>query len=532
MSTFTGRNFAEPLCIQGAKKFLSGTVLPFHGETALVTSPMVDHDANEKIVIGQLAQMSQQDSVGAVQSASSAWNNGQGEWPQMAAADRIAIFRNIITSLKERREEIIQLLIWEICKTTKDATTEFDRTMEFMEATIVAYEALLASGCEFKSIGGVYSKVRRSAIGVLLCLGPYNYPFNETYATLIPALLVGNVAILKLPTIGGLAHMLTIDTYAKHLPNGVLNFVSGLGRVTVDPMMKSGLVDMFAFIGSSKAADTIIKEHPFPHRLTVYLGLEAKNVAVVMPDADMNATLTEVLLGSLSFNGQRCTAIKLTMVHSSIADEFVSKLKQKVNELKCGLPWEEGVAITPLPDGAKKVEYLRGLLIDADNKGAKTINFDEGGGNVISSQKTKYTSASLFKPAVVYPVTSDMRLWQEEQFGPIVPVAVYSDVSQVIEYFRTSHYGQQAAIFTKDADSAAPLVDILSTTVGRININTQCSRGPDVLPFSGRRSSSLGTLSINEGLTMFSIATVIAGKDNEANRSVLDKLKNNSKFLK
>ena len=143
------------------------------------------------------------------------------------------------------------------------------------------------------------------------------------------------------------------------------------------------------------------------------------------------------------------------------------------------------------------------------------------------------TSTSLFKPALVYPVTANMRLWSEEQFGPIVPVAVYNDIAEVIEYFRTTNYGQQAAVFTKDDSKAiTPIIDILSTTVGRININTQCSRGPDVLPFTGRRSSSLGALSIQEGLTMFSIATVIAGKDNQSNRAIMNQLNTQSNFMK
>ena len=158
------------------------------------------------------------------------------------------------------------------------------------------------------------------------------------------------------------------------------------------------------------------------------------------------------------------------------------------------------MAITPLPE-ANKPAYLEGLIADALGKGAALANEAEGGGRV---------AGALFTPAVVDKVTPAMRLFHEEQFGPVVPVARYDDVSEVKEAIKGSWNGQQAAIFTKDEAAAAPIVDTLSTVVGRININLQCGRSPDVVPFSGRRASSQGTMSVTEALRAFSIETVVA----------------------
>jgi len=185
--------------------------------------------------------------------------------------------------------------------------------------------------------------------------------------------------------------------------------------------MRTGKVDLLAFIGGSRTADSVIKEHPHPHRLRLFLQLEGKNLGIVTKSADIELTLNEVVLGSLSFNGQRCTAIKLVMVHKSIADTFVQQLGEKISAMKCGLPWEEGVKITPLPE-AKKPSSMEELIVDAVGKGAKVINAN--GGEI---------HGSLFRPAVVYPVTSSMRLWHEEQFGPVVPVAVYQHVDEIKE---------------------------------------------------------------------------------------------------
>ena len=140
--------------------------------------------------------------------------------------------------------------------------------------------------------------------------------------------------------------------------------------------------------------------------------------------------------------------------------------------------------LTPLPEPSKP-KYLEELIADALAKGATLANADAGGGEL---------RGALFSPAVVDGVTRSMRLFVEEQFGPVVPVARYSSIGEVTGALRDSWNGQQAAIFTSSSDSAAPLVDTLSSIVGRININAQCGRSPDVVPFSGRRSSAMGTM--------------------------------------
>jgi glyceraldehyde-3-phosphate dehydrogenase (NADP+) len=416
-----------------------------------------------------------------------------------------------------------------------------DRTMQFIESTIETFKEVDAK-TTWQTITGIFARVRRAAIGIMLCLGPFNYPFNETYATLIPALLAGNVIIMKIPTVGGLAHVLTMEAYAKNLPPGVLTFVSGQGRVTVSPMMKTGDIDVLAFIGGSKAADTIIKSHPHPHRLKLFLQLEGKNLGIVTADADVDNAVDQVVLGATSFNGQRCTAIKLVVVHESVASEFVPKFVHKVNQLKVGLPWEKGVAITPLPEGYKKIEFLESLISDAVEKGATVINShvtDVNRGSVVNTHVGGDGGGGdvhglLMRPAVVYPVTREMKLWHEEQFGPVIPIAVYKDVSEIRDYVANMPYGQQAAIFTTSSSSAdtVQLVDALAAVVGRININTQCGRSPDTLPFSGRRSSALGVMSVLEALEAFSVPVVVAGKSTETNNNIMRGLEEHSSFLK
>jgi len=414
-----------------------------------------------------------------------------------------------LESIRERRAEIVDVLMWEIAKTASDAAKEFDRTVEFAQQVIAAirageYVSDAGSAQEFADVGGVRATVRRGPVGVALFLAPYNYPLNELYAMCVPALLMGNCVVLKLPAIGALAHILTVDALLKHFPKGVINFVTGSGRATLPGIMGTGKVDALGFIGGSNGADALVKAHPHPHRLKVFSQLEGKNMGVVLADADLDATVRELVAGALSYNGQRCTAIKLVVAHASIFDALVDKLAVAVERLPRGLPWD-AVSITPLPE-ASKPAWLVELLEDALEKGA-TVRNPSGGAR----------AGALFAPAVVAPVTPAMRLFHEEQFGPVVPVAAFDDLDEVVTAAKTSWSGQQVALFTRrDAAAAATLVDRLATIVGRANINTQCQRGPDVLPFSGRRSSAMGTMSVTDALRAFSVEVVVAGKPADA----------------
>ena len=512
--------------VDGGKTFVGGEVNAWRGKKVDVTSPINDEMTQAPAVIGTMAQMTESDALAAVETAKAAWAGGQGAWPQMSAAERISALEKVVDSLLERREEIVNILIWEICKNVSDAEAEFDRTIIFTRAMIEAFKED-ANNTGWRTVNGVLAKVRRAAIGIVMCLGPFNYPINETYATLLPALLSGNIVILKVPTLGGLAHILTIEAFQKHLPPGTLNFVSGSGRATMAPMMRTGDIDVLAFIGGSKAADAIIKEHPHPHRLKIFLQLEGKNPGVVLSDADLDVAADQVTLGATSYNGQRCTAIKIVFVHSSVAPLFLEKLRHRVDALPVGLPWDEAVKITPLPEPAKP-KMIREWIADAMSKGADVYNGVENGGMGGTQE------GALCHPAIMHPVNSSMRLWHEEQFGPVIPVATFDDLSEIIDYVATSPYGQQAAIFTTSTHAgseAAQLTDVLSTIVGRININTQCARSPDVFPFSGRRSSALGTMSMRDTITLFSTETVVATKHNDKNEALTKGLDASTRFL-
>jgi len=131
---------------------------------------------------------------------------------------------------------------------------------------------------------------------------------------------------------------------------------------------------------------------------------------------------------------------------------------------------------------------------------------------------------SFVFPAVIFPVTPQMRIYHEEQFGPVVPIATFNSLDQVFEYLAASPYGQQASIFSKDVNTISSLVDVLVNQVSRVNINTQCQRGPDSFPFTGRKDSAYGTLSISDALRVFSIRSLVATKESPVNTTILSNI--------
>jgi glyceraldehyde-3-phosphate dehydrogenase (NADP+) len=503
---------------------VNGILKTWDGKTQSVFSPICLRDANgdaQPIEIGSYPLIAEPESDEALEAAVGAYANGRGEWPTMAVGERIACIEDFTKKMVAQRRQIVQLIMWEIGKSFADSEKEFDRTVEYIKATIHALKELDNGNSRFVVVEGTIGQIRRTPLGVVLCMGPFNYPLNETFATFIPALIMGNTIVFKPPTYGTLLFAPLLDAFRTSFPKGVVNTVYARGAVVVPRMLGTGKVNVLALIGSSKVADHLKKQHPKSHRLRAILGLDAKNAAIVLPDADLAVAVRECLLGALSFNGQRCTALKMLLVHQSIAEPFLARFSDALGKLKVGMPWEKGVNITPLP-APGKTAYLTELVEDAKAKGARVAN--EGGGAV---------AATLFYPAVVFPVREGMRLYREEQFGPVIPVMPFNDLETALEYVVTSDHGQQVSIFGTNPDQIGALVDPLVNQVCRVNINAQCQRGPDVFPFAGRKDSAEGTLSVTDALRAFSIRSMVATKQTEDSTKLLDSIVTNhkSKFL-
>lgn len=404
------------------------------------------------------------------------------------------------------REYIVNLLMLEIGKNRADAQTEFDRTIAYIQDTIQVYADDNKFGDYVQSAPGFVSTNEYQPLGITLCVSPFNYPLNETFTTMIPALLTGNPIILKPAKHGVLFWKYLQDHMNNSFPEGVANIITGDGPTIISPLMQSGKIDVLAFIWSEGAANAIASNHPNQNRLEQVLWLWAKNPCIVTNTADLAKVLQDNPKASLAYNGQRCTAHKIFFVHEDIYDLFVSGFVDKVEQLKIGMPdgpyvrvgdkhmiadgnWAD---ITPMPE-FNKIQYMQDLIEDARRKWARIAN--------------KYgweAYEALMIPAVLTGVTNEMEIYWKEQFGPIVPIVKYKDVSEVTAFMEKSDYAQQAALYgDKNSGEMLILRQAATSTYGRTNINSPCQRWPDVFLFAGRKNSGMKALSVEQALKVF-----------------------------
>jgi glyceraldehyde-3-phosphate dehydrogenase (NADP+) len=492
--------FDAPAKIHWNQYLIDGKLHTWSGEMEEVYSPMGDVNSDgsvDKTSLGESPLLTAEVGLKALAAAKKAYNNGRGHWPTAAANERVEAMERFLELMIAKREEVSTMLMWEIAKNKSAAFKEFDRTVDYIRDTIEEFKELQRRGSRIASKDGIVSQIRRGPLGVVLCLGPYNYPLNETFCLLIPALMMGNTVVFKPAKYGVLLLTPLVEAFKEAFPPGVVNIVFGRGRTLAGPIMQTGDVDVLALIGGSSSSNALVSQHPKPNRLRQVLGLEAKNPAIVFPDADLDLSVKQCVNGGLSYNGQRCTAIKIIFVHKSVAQEFVSKLGDAVDQLKLDHPATNS-ELTPLPE-RDKVIAMEAYVDDAVAKGAKVVN--EYAGRV---------NDTAFFPAVLYPVSSEMRIYHEEQFGPVVPVVEYDDLEEVMHCIAESDYGQQCSLFSEGEKTIASAVDNMVNQVCRVNINTSCQRGPDYLPFTGRKDSAVGTLSVHDALRSFSIRTVVA----------------------
>lgn len=321
---------------------VNGEIRVWDGPRQEVLSPVRaqgDTDSRPRpVFIGEYPLLTETEANQALDAAVTAYDHGRGLWPTMSVSERIDHMERFVLQLIKVKDQVVRFLMWEVGKSLQDSVKEFDRTIKYINDTLSALKEMDRSSSRFTIEEEIIGQIRHAPMGIVLCMGPFNYPLNETFTTLVPALLMGNTVILKPPKHGALLYAPLLSAFNDVFPKGVINVIYGEGRKVIPPLMASGKINVLGLIGNSKTANVLKKLHPNPNRLRCVLGLEAKNPAIVLKDADLDLAVKECVLGSLSFNGQRCTALKIIFVEADIADAFLERFSAAVNDLSFGMP--------------------------------------------------------------------------------------------------------------------------------------------------------------------------------------------------
>ncbi|HGZ3566869.1 TPA: NADP-dependent glyceraldehyde-3-phosphate dehydrogenase [Streptococcus pneumoniae] len=427
--------------------------------------------------LGTVPAMTQTEADEAMQAARAALP----AWRALSAIERAAYLHKTAAILERDKEKIGTILAKEVAKGIKAAIGEVVRTADLIryaaeEGLRITGQAMEGGGFEEASKNKL-AVVRREPVGIVLAIAPFNYPVNLSASKIAPALIAGNVVMLKPPTQGSISGLLLAKAFEEAgIPAGVFNTITGRGSEIGDYIIEHKEVNFINFTGSTPIGERIGR---LAGMRPIMLELGGKDAALVLEDADLEHAAKQIVAGAFSYSGQRCTAIKRVIVLESVADKLATLLQEEVSKLTVGDPFDNA-DITPVIDNAS-ADFIWGLIEDAQEKEAQALTPIKREGN-------------LLWPVLFDQVTKDMKVAWEEPFGPVLPIIRVASVEEAIAFANESEFGLQSSVFTNDFKKAFEIAEKLE--VGTVHINNKTQRGPDNFPFLGVKGSGAGVQGI------------------------------------
>ena len=411
-----------------------------------------------------------------VDQAVAAARDAQPAWAALPIIERAKILRRIHQLFLERAEPIAQMLTAEIGKTITDSREE---VYEYSAPSYnkAAEEILRHRGLSLPSTQEQTTNKRlvlgHRPLGVVGIITPYNFPTDIASIALAHIIAAGNTAVWKPSEYAPVSCAMVAQIFEDAgLPAGVVNVVQGLGDVGA-AIVSHDDVDGIFFTGSTKTGEQIARAAALkPHLLE----LGGDGPFIILGDADVDAAVEGAMNGCFYYSGQVCTSAERLLVHEDVYDEFVSKLKVKAAELRIGDPADEATEMGPLCNEAtlgRVVEHVA----DARERGAEIVQF--------GPEKELY-----FPATILTGVTEDMRIMQEETFGPVAPIMKISSAEQAVEIANRSELGLIASLWTRDLATAWRVGEALPH--GSVNINETSNYWDQLAPFGGTGKSGVG----------------------------------------
>jgi len=409
---------------------------------------------------------------------------GQKEWEKLAVDKRAKILHLAADWVREEEHFLSTLLVKEIGKTIDEAKSEVLRTAEMIDLFAQEVRTLRGETLESDLFPGFEKGkeaiIDRVARGVILAIAPFNYPLNLSASKIAPALVTGNACLLKPPTNGGISALHLVRIFEKAgVPGGVLAALTGSGSEIGDYLVTHSGIEMISFTGSSQVGKSIAQKAGM---IPLLFECGGNNPALVLDNANLDLAALEIVKGSFSYSGQRCTAIKYLLATSETMDKLIPKLKKGVKEkVKMGDPRSPRTKMVgPLINLDVAME-IENRIIKAKVNGAKILT----GGK---------REANYLEPTILDNVKPTMEIVKVETFGPVLSLIRVKNINEAIEIINASEYGLQASIFTQDEGTGIALARKIE--VGTVQINSSPQRGPDHFPFLGIKGSGVGVQGI------------------------------------
>jgi len=444
------------------------------------TLSVEDPSTTEALV--EVADATADDASAALGAAADA----QAEWAAHPARERGEILRRAFEAITARADELALLMTLEMGKTLTESKAEISYGAEFFRW--FSEEAVRIDGRYAVNANGQgRALVMRQPVGPCVLITPWNFPLAMGTRKIGPAIAAGCTMVIK-PARQTPLSMLALARILQEsgLPDGVLNVItSSSSSEVMAPLIEDPRTRKLSFTGSTEVGRKLI-EQSAQNILKVSMELGGNAPFLVFDDADVDAAVEGALIAKMRNVGEACTAANRFHVAGRVADEFTEKLARKLGEMKVGRGTEEGVEVGPLIDDDQR-QKVSDLVKDALGKGATAVVGGE------AAEGAGY----FYKPTVLSDVSDEAEILREEVFGPVAPVASFSDEEEAVAAANRTEYGLVAYVYTRDLKRALRVSEGLETGMVGLNQGMVSNAGA---PFGGVKQSGFGREGGREGI--------------------------------
>jgi succinate-semialdehyde dehydrogenase / glutarate-semialdehyde dehydrogenase len=422
------------------------------------------------------------DALAALEAAHAA----QPAWAATPPRERGEILRRAFEALLANADDLALLMTLEMGKPVAESKAEIAYGAEFFrwfsEETV-----RIAGGYSVAPAGGSRIIVMRQAVGPALLITPWNFPMAMGTRKIGPAIAAGCTMVLKPSELTPLSSLALAQVLIDAgLPPGVLNVVNTTDAGgTTAPLLADPRLRKLSFTGSTAVGKSLIKAGS-EQVLRVSMELGGNAPFLVFADADLDAAIDGAMLAKMRNGGEACTSANRFHVQRDIAEEFATRVAERMGNLKVGRGTDEGVLVGPLINDRQRAKVVR-LVDDAVAKGARVLC---GGGAVEGP-------GYFYQPTVLLPVPAEAELLREEIFGPVAPVVAFDHEDQAVDAANATEYGLVAYVYTRDLDRSLRLAEGIKA--GMVGLNQGVVSNP-AAPFGGVKSSGFGREGGREGI--------------------------------
>ncbi|MFX3634201.1 MAG: CoA-acylating methylmalonate-semialdehyde dehydrogenase [Candidatus Pristimantibacillus sp.] len=461
---------------QKIKNFIGGQWV----ESASTASEPVFNPATEEI-LGQVPLSSKAEVNDAVQAAKSAFP----AWSRTAVPRRARVLFKYQQLLVDNWEELARIITLENGKSYAEAYGEVQRGIECVE--FAAGAPTLMMGKQLPDIASnLESGMYRYPVGVVAGITPFNFPMMVPCWMFPLAIACGNTFVLKPSERTPLLANRLAELFAQAgLPSGVLNVVHGAHDV-VNGLLEHSDVKAISFVGSQPVAEYVYKTGT-SHGKRVQALAGAKNHSIVMPDADLDGAVTQIISAAFGSAGERCMACAVVAAVGDVADQLIAKLKEAADGITIGNGMDDGVFLGPVIRGQHKERTLRYIDI-GEKEGALLVR--DGRKDAATEEQGYFVGPTIFDG-----VNSSMKIWEDEIFAPVLAVVRVDTLDEAIELANQSEFANGACLFTKDGSNVRQFRENIDA--GMLGINLGVPAPMAFFPFSGWKKSFYGDLHAN-----------------------------------